>query len=458
MGSPSDNVFTASQERQIGRMVMKQLRDAGQLLDDPEINEYVEVIGHSIVGRIDNDGERFTFFVVNDPAINAFALPGGYIGINTGLIMATDDESELAGVMAHEIAHVTQDHIERRLYEARQSSLIATAGLLAALIMGVSGGSSDAVTGAAMLGQGISAQQQINYTRGNEYEADRVGIGFMASAGYNPQGMASFFDKLGRKSRITPNSVPEILMTHPHSSSRVAEAKNRAAKYPAVLRQDTINYGIARERVRVRNAATGADALNYYRSEAQSKPSLRNDPAWNYGAALALLRGGRGEEALDTFRELMTMDEDVIAYHSAVGQAQLLTDRPEDSLKTFEHAIKLFPRNVPLTLRYSQALIRTGHADIAHELLLDLLNNITPTPEQARLIAVAASEAGDIADAHYYMSEYYVLSGDFPNAINHLQLALAQPDLGNIRRARFEARIKEIQGVLPKKRRKSIME
>ena len=148
----------------------------------------------------------------------------------------------------------------------------------------------------------------------------------------------------------------------------------------------------------------------------------------------------------------------MIAYHSAVGQAQLLTDSPKDALETFEHAIKLFPRNVPLTLRYSQALIRTGHADSAHELLLDLLNNITPTPEQARLIAVAASEAGDIADAHYYMSEYYVLSGDFPNAINHLQLALAQPDLGNIRRARFEARIEEIQKVLPKKQRKSIMD
>ena len=454
IGSPSDSVFSSIEEEQIGYMVRKQLRDSGRLLSDPEVEEYIQNLGQTLVANANAGGEDFEFFVVDDTRINAFALPGGYIGVNSGLILASENESELAGVLAHEIAHVTQNHIERRIFDSRGSSLAATAAILATIIIGsATDASASTMQGGILAAQGLAIQAQINYTRANEYEADRIGIGTLAASGFDPYGMPSFFAKLGKTNTRAPGSTPEFLRTHPSSSARIAESSNRAARFQAVVRDDTIGYRLTQERIRVRAFRSANEAVAYYRNTAYLQ-GVPPDPAWVYGSALALLRAGKANQAADIFRELRVGNENIIDLHSAYGLALMADGRPEQALAVFRQAVALFPRNVPLTIRYSQVLLRADKPDQAHELLLDLLNNITPTPDQARLIARAANSAGDVAEAYYYMSEYYVLNGLLPQAIQQLKLALELPGLNEFQRARFDARRDELKGYLPKEEKK----
>ncbi|HUO81381.1 MAG TPA: M48 family metalloprotease [Gammaproteobacteria bacterium] len=459
IGSPSSAALSRDREDQIGRQILRMLRDSGQIIDDPEIDEYVQMVGDRLVGHAQETDYEFTFFAVDDPAINAFALPGGYIGVNSGLILASKTESELAGVLAHEIAHVTQKHIARRIEASNRTGLVSTAAMLAAILIGAtSNASADALQGAIALTQGAAIQQQINFTRSNESEADRVGIGILASAGFDPQGMPTFFETMSRRYGLSASQIPQFILTHPVTSDRIAESRERAKKLPVPDVADSPEYDLTRARLEVLGADTPAAALSRFRKLARGESPDWSPDALRYGEAIALMRAGRPAEAVPLLEALRDGNQNVIAYHGALGQAQIQAQQPREAMETFRQAIGLFPRNVPLTIRYSQALMRFGEPKEAHTVLLDLLNNVPPTPEQARLIALAASAAGDTADAYYYMSEYHVLNGNLPLAADQLLLALQVPDLGEVRRARFQARLDLIREHMPEKRRRSVFD
>jgi predicted Zn-dependent protease len=442
IGSPADATLSKNTEAQIGRSIMSQIRASGQLVEDPQITEYINDIGHRISAQANDGDHKFTFFVIDDPNINAFALPGGYIGVHTGLLEATRSEDELAGVLAHEVAHVTQRHIARAIHANSRQSILNTAIMLGAILAGAAAGASgDVVQGAIAVAQGTAAQQQINFTRSSEYEADRVGISALAEAGFDPQGMASFFEVISRGGGAPEYRVPEFLRTHPVTSARIAEARGRARDYTPVHTSDTVNYGIARSRLIVERMDTSEEAVRYFERESYTNQS----EAERYGRAVAYMRAGRNLEANRIFEELVDNDQEVIAYHVGLAQSELALERNLDSMRSFERAKELFPRNVPLIVHYAEALLQLGDAKRAHEILLDLLNNVPPTPEQVRLIARAADEAGDTAEAHYYMSEYRIMIGDLVGGVNFLRQALRVPDLQEIQRIRFEARIDFLQ-------------
>lgn len=437
IGSPADAVLSKSDEARIGRAIMRNIRMSGQIVEDPQITEYINEIGHRIAAHANDGDHSFTFFVVDDPNINAFALPGGYVGVHTGLLDATRSEDELAGVLAHEVAHVTQRHIARAVHANQRQSILSTAIMLGAILAGAAGGGGDAMQGAIAIAQGTAVQQQINFTRSNEYEADRVGISALADAGFNPDGMASFFEVISSDTRPVEARVPEFLRTHPVSSARIAEARGRARDYPKVESNDSTNYGIARARLRVSSAGTAERAVAMYE---QTRYERQTDIE-RYGRAVAYQRAGRHDEANRIFEELVSKDSKVIAYHIGLAQTQLALERVRQARATFERARELFPRNVPLTIHYAEALLQLGEAQLAHKMLLDLLNNVPPTPEQVRLIARAAIDAGDTAEAHYYMAEYSFMSGDLVQGVHFLRQALRVPDIQEIQRIRFEARI-----------------
>lgn len=437
IGSPADAILSKSDEAQIGRAIMRNIRASGQLVEDPQVTEYINEVGHRLAAQSNDGDHSFTFFVVDDPNINAFALPGGYIGVHTGLLDATRSEDELAGVLAHEVAHVTQRHIARAVHANQRQSILSTAIMLGAILAGAAGGSGDAMQGAIAVAQGTAAQQQINFTRNNEYEADRVGIGALADAGFDPQGMASFFEVISNDTRPVESRLPEFLRTHPVSSARIAEARGRARDYPRVDSADSTNYGIARARLRVSGAGTPEQAVSLY----EQKAYQRQTDVERYGRAIAYQRAGRHNEANQIFEELVNKDSKVIPYHIGLAQSQLALERVNEARATFERARELFPRNVPLTIHYAEALLQLGEAKMAHQMLLDLLNNVPPTPEQVRLIARAAIDAGDAAEAHYYMAEYSFMTGDLVQGVNFLRQALRVPDIQEIQRIRFEARI-----------------
>lgn len=455
IGTPANTVLTTDDEFQIGAMIVRGLRDAGRILEDPEVTEYVQSVGSRLASHAQDGRHRFTFFVVKDSSINAFALPGGFIGVNAGLVLATKNEAELAGVLAHEIAHVTQRHIARGIQAQSRANIVSTAAMLAAILIGgMVGGGGDMTQGAIAIAQGAAAQSRLNFTRANEYEADRIGIGTLAAAGFDPNAMPAFFETLGRRSGLAGSQIPEMIQSHPVTSNRIAESRSRAAQYEVKATPDSKGYGLSRERLRLLTLPPGTDPRAYYAKilDGIDAPS----DSQRYGQALSLMAAGAPEEAIPILQGLSERNDDVIHYRSALGEAQIEAGLTDESLTTFARALELFPRNVPLTVRYAEALMRAGQARRAHEILLDLFNTVMPTPEQCRLIAFAANSAGDIADSYYYMAEYHVFSGDLLLAINQLQLALGLPDLSEVQRARFQARMDQLREYLPKREQRMV--
>jgi predicted Zn-dependent protease len=450
IGSPAQAMLTLEDEYQIGRMIVRGLRDQDQILEDPEVSEYIRSVGMRLSSQAHDGAQRFNFFMVRDNTINAFALPGGFIGVNTGLLLQTHNESELAGVLAHEIAHVTQRHIARSIAAQSRSSLVSTAAMLAAILVGAAAGGGDAAMAGVAAAQSLAIQQQISFTRANETEADRVGLGILARSGFDPNGMPTFFETISRLGGSSEINIPEMLRTHPVSSTRIAETKERAAQLTDVKpTPDSVSYALTRERLRVLSTPAGEDPRSYYAAIIGNEPDAT--PPQMYGQGLALMMAGQPAKAVPIFERLAASDPTILQYYTALGQAQLLAGNGDASIKTLKHARELFPRNVAVTVRYAETLMRQGDAKQAHEILLDLFNVVPPTPEQAKLTAQAANAAGDVADSYFYMSEYHVMSGDLLLAVNQLQLALAVPKITDVQRARFEARLDEIQQALPKR-------
>ena len=451
IGSPADALLPRNEEARIGRQMMRMFYERGVVVDDPELTEYINALGNELVGHANDGAYSFEFFVVEDPTINAFALPGGFIGVHTGLIQLTRSEDELASVLAHEIAHVTQRHIARTVHDNSRASLMTIAAMLGAIAIGAAGGGGgEFLEGALATTQAVSIQQQINFTRGYEYEADRIGIATLADAGFDVNAMADFFARMGRRTNNSLNPSGdqfEYLRTHPVSSSRTAEAKSRARRYEPSVREDSIGYGLMKARTHALFSETPQSALAYLGDDTDAS---------DYGRALLALRTDQPAEARALFNALIEDQQKVIAYHVGLGLALVADDDYPEALAVFDRALELFPRNVPLTIRYAEVLLDAGDAARAHELLLDLLNNVPPTPEQVRLIARAAIEAGQIAEAHYYLAEYNIMTGNLVQSVILLRRAANLPGTNEVQRARFLARADFVSEYLSEAQRREV--
>ena len=450
MGSSANAMVSRADEYQVGRVMVNNLRQEGALLEDPEINEYLVNVGQRLGSAAQEGIQRFDFFLVRDPSWNAFALPGGFIGVNSGLLQTMDTESELAAVVAHEVGHVTQRHIARAVQAQSRQSISTMAAMLGAILIGALAGGGDAAPGLITLAQGAAMQQQINFTRMEEVEADSVGIGYMSAAGFDPNAVAAVWSGQMRRDGLDLSEIPDLLKTHPVDRARIAAARSRAAQLPKQHVADSPTFELVRERVRVIAAKSDADMRKYYEGQmAKGDHGL----AVRYGLSLAQMRHGEPEKAAKTLARLVDDQPGLTMLHAALGQALMAANHKPEALAAFDKAVTLYPRNVPLSVRYAEALIEAGDAGKAHQLLLDLFNNTVATPEQIRLIALAASAAGDTGDAYFYMSEYHIVSGNLMLATQQLDLALAAPRLTEVQRKRFLARRDEIRNFLRDQRR-----
>lgn len=456
LGSPATAAVSLDDEYRAGLGWFSQIRSTGQIIEDPEISDYIQQIGHSLSSHAEEGQHQFYYFVLKDPVINAFAMPGGFIAIDSGLILATRNENELAGVMAHETAHVTQRHLVRQLIDQSHAGLMSTAAMLAAILLGATAGrgSPDAMEGAILATQSAAIQHQINYTRASEYEADRIGIGTMASAGYDPLGMVSFFDSLahGGPDPARVNAV-QFLIDHPLPSDRIAEARNRAEQIGRLRHTDSLSYTLMRERLRSLVGNPQA-AREYYVSLAKNGAGKSIED--RYGKAVADIATRNPTAAIPELQALLNEYPKVNQFYGALGQAYLVNGQLKDSEAVLDKAVNLFPRNAPITIRLAETLMHAGNNKRAHLILDDLFNVVEPTPEQTRLIAKAANAAGDTADAYYYMSYFYLMNGDLKMAANQLELGLSMPGLDPIQRARFSARLEEVRAAMPKDRKNAV--
>ncbi len=443
IGDSAGAIISPEQEKQLGAHMMRQLRQSGIVLNNLEITAYLSSLGQRLVANSDEPARQFTFFVVNEPSINAFAGPGGYIGVHTGLFMASENESELAGVLAHEVAHVTQRHLARAFETADSLSVPRMAAMLAAILVATQNAKAG-MAGMAAISAG-SMQYQINFTRSNEYEADRVGLQTLANSGIDPYGMPRFFERLQKNSRLYGNRPPEFLSTHPVTTNRIAEATSRAEGYPSG-EIDNLDFQLVRAKLKVFNFSDPQQVMEdvqRYRDKSETAKVYKK-----YEYALLLARIGKRGKALEILNRLHRDDPDRIMYR--IDMASLYADSGNygKAFELYKDALSLYPGNLTILLPYAQTLLVSGKAPQAYKILSDIIKKQYSNPLIYKLLAQAAEETGRKVESHGAMSRYYNLNGNTGQAIQQLQLAGREPGVTDYENARIQAKLKELQELL----------
>jgi predicted Zn-dependent protease len=420
LGDESMALISPTQERRLGEDFMRKARGSLRILDDPELADFIQKFGMRLVTKSDAVNKDFKFFLIEDPTINAFAVPGGFVGVHTGLILSAQNESEVASVLAHEIAHVTQRHIPRLLVEEKRSTLPAMAALLASILLasaGHRGGEAGfALTTAAM------AQQGINFTRQFEEEADRIGMGLLARSGYDPRAMPSFFEKMQAANRYNETSLPEYLRTHPVTTNRIADSRNRAEQYPPRTVVDSNEYFHARAKLRALAPGNPNEIVNGFR-ENLTQDKARDLDAERYGYVIALTRAKQLSVAREEIQKLVSRRPERPYYRTAQADIELAAGRYDEALTILRSAYQRTPNSLPLARHYASVLLKTRRPAEAAAVLKPFLRDNPDEPALYKMMAEAAGDAGQRVEAHRAMAEYYYLSGNPNGAIQQLQLA-----------------------------------
>ena len=442
IGDPSRQYLSLNEERRLGAAVLHRLRDQGLIIEDVQLNEYLNSIGQKIAAYADYTGYPFTFFLVRDPNINAFAAPGGYIGVHTGLLLSTRNEDELAGVIAHEIAHISQRHIARAFADSKRLSIPMAAALVASALLASSNGEAGQ---AALVGTlAASTQRRINFTRANEQEADRIGSTLMRQADYDPNGMASFFARLERLSGGSSSTqLPEFLRTHPLPSSRVADTQNRIQNSDKPRKKQN-NYYLSKARLQVLSNPNSKQLIRQFKT-ALAKGDYENEMAKRYGYALALKRAGRYSEAQGQINRLLKKAPDNLTFLLEQADIALAAGDHSRAWHLFEEAKKLYASDYSLAIRYGQALARQGDPHKALALLQSQLHRRSDDASLYALYAQAAQRTGDKATTHATLAQYYYLIGDLPLAIEQAKLGLKQVATTPYQQARMRAQLRQYQ-------------
>jgi beta-barrel assembly-enhancing protease len=447
MGGTSTRVLSPEDERTFPKDFERFLRASQLLVEDPMIRGFFEDMGYRLVAHSARPSSGFHFFVLNEPSINAFAAPAGVIGLHTGLILTAHDESEVAGVVAHEIAHITQDHLARGLEQAQQVSLptmLATLGLV--LAAAAAGASADANQAILMSGMGLAQQFQINHTRQNEAEADRIGIGLLAEAGYDPHGMARFFERLNMASRAMGQGPPEYLRTHPLTVNRIAEARDRAEGLTVRGQRDGEMFHFVQARLRAQLVQRPEQAEEFFK--ARINDGTRPESAMRYGLALTWIRARRLDEAAEQVAILLESDPNRQIYQLLEADWLLASGRVDESLERLEHLYARYSGSRMVTTQYAQTLMHerdTEKAARAAEVLRRHLRRHPDDLPMTELLARAADRAGEPVRATEALAESYYMRGGVYEAIEQLERVARRDDLDYYQRARINARIDELR-------------
>ncbi len=450
LSSTANSLLDKQGQYELGYSVMMQMRDQHMLFNDPETSEYIQQIGQRLASQSTDGGGNFHYVVLRTQELNSFAVTGGWVFVFTSMIAFVHTESELAAVMAHETGHIIQNHVLRGIEDQKNATLLSLAGMLGAILLGaLGGGGGNAIEGGIVASQGLAAQHEIDFTRSDEEEADRVSVPLLAAAGFDPEAAADIWVQMMQQESLQEGWVPAMLQDHPVDSVRIADLRERAAQYPPVPDTSSPDFYLIQQRVRVLTAPADEDTSRVY---AQKIANGDHTLATMYGDALALMQDNKASQAVPILKKLIARQGDLHLLYSALGQAQAKSGDMKDALATFRLAMQLFPRNIPTTIRYAQTLMADGKNAQAHDVLLDLFNNVEPTPDQIELTAHAASAAGDLGDAYYYMGEYQIADGNLPLAAQQYQLALRTPHLTNVQRQRISARLREVRDYLASNR------
>lgn len=441
IGISANTVMSLAEEKQLGEAFVRQLRRRVELIDDLEINNYINQLGQRLASYSDNPALHFHFLVIKESTINAFAVPGGFIGVHSGLILATHSEGELASVLAHEIAHVTQRHIARIQETSQHFSLPTIAALAAAVIAGAYNPEMGQAAVAAIMAGNI--QMQINFTRSHEREADRVGMQLLAKAKFDPNDMPNFFQRLQAVNRFNENNLPAFLRTHPVTTDRIAEARDRAKAYPKQRFSDTPLYHLMRAKLLVLLTKNPRELLNKLQTMLQ-EGRYRDGRAIRYALALTLLANQETQGLNTQINWLLKHDGDRVVYRLLQAQSAWLQNQAVKAMKIYKQALTVYPGDSLVALDYAEKLLHNDEASKAKKILL----TISPTAFNSyyyRLLAQAHQNIGAKGEAHLALAENFYLLGQTQLAVEQLKLAQALDSLDIYLASRIEARYQELQ-------------
>ncbi len=443
-GDSAGSVVSPEFERRLGKLFLNQIRHVEDVISDPEVESYIQSIGYQLSSHSDNTEQPFTFFVVNNSAINAFAGPGGMIGINSGVIINSANESELAAVMAHEIAHVTQRHLARMFEQQSLLSIPTAAAMVGAIIVAVVNPSAGA---AALAGvSGLSTQNQINFTRSNEEEADRIGMKTLARANYNPRGMPSFFETLQRISRYSQSAAPEFLRTHPLTTSRISDSIARAESYPAKAYTNSASYELIRYKLLVASFKTGKEAATDLREKLNKSEAPEKDKLpVRYGLAYAYIADNDYTRAEQQIEILLKDDPDNITYLLLAAKFQTEQSNYNAAFTIFKKAYGLYPDYKPVVTAYSRALLDVKKAKEARDILKNYERHYSHDLNTYSLLGQAEAMLGNEIETAFIQAEYYFLAANTKLAVDKLKFIKQQYKLDYYQEQRASARLAEFE-------------
>lgn len=446
IGSAGSSVLSIEKERHIGKAMMKQMRATTPILHDPVLTEYINSLGNTLVKKADNVNYRFNFFLINNKEINAFAFFGGHIGIHTGLLTLADNESELASVLAHEISHVTQRHLARKIEEQARTQPLSTAGLISGILLTII----NPTVGLATLQTSVAVTQQasINYTRANEQEADRIGITLLSQSGFNPHAAGTFFGKLAEKYRYT-TQPPAMLLTHPLPDSRIAEAKVRAQRFSSIPLAPSLNFELSKARIIARYENDTKYNIESFEYALKRKNYIIEEAA-KYGLAVALLEDKQYQKALDVLLPLHQQDAKNLFYIDVLTDIYIGLKQYDLAINILAEIHRIKPYNQVVTLNYANVLLKSGKTEQAESLLDDFLLIKPDNYIAYDLLSEVYKKQNNKVQMHATNAEIYALLGAYPKAIDELQSAYNHTENLPLAKKRLKARILQFREELEK--------
>jgi predicted Zn-dependent protease len=449
LGQDAAAIISPYQERQIGEEAMAQIRQSLDFVDDPELTYYLQHLGAKLTNALPDRPSGYRFFLVANPTINAFALPGGFIGVHTGLVTKARSESELAAVLAHEISHVTQRHWPRLVAAQKDRAGVTLAAILASIVIAGSGNPNGA--GVAIAAMAANTDSQLVFTRSFEREADRIGIRLLADSGYDVSAMAGFFERLAEDNRLGGVDVPEFMRTHPVTSSRIAEARGSERRFPQNRTKSSDAFWHFRARTLALYEPDNARVIANFRNElGKSKIEADRRLAARYGIALAFTKQGDYGLARKEISALRIRQPKNLRYRLAEADIELGAANTRKGLALYQYIYKSNSRNSWVIQRYAEVLLANNRALTAVKILKPALQQDPRNSTLNKLLATAAGETGDLIQAHRSMAEYYVINGNPHAAINQLNIAEKKAHDNFYALAAIKARKREIENLLPK--------
>ena len=450
LGDVSQSALSPVQERKLGEGIMVQIRADSVYLNDPEVADYLNVLGYRLVANSPDPAGPFEFFAIADNSINAFALPGGFIGVHTGLILVAQNESELASVLSHEIAHVTQRHIARLIAAQQRTGLASMAALAVAILAARSNSQISAAAIAAA--QAGSIQSQLNFTREHEREADRIGLQILEKAGFDVHAMPAFFERLQKATRIYENGAPSYLRTHPLTFERIADIQSRIEDVPFRQIPDSLEFQLVRARISAREGNPREAVANFDRLLEEHK--FTTEAAARYGLVVALLRVGDRIRARKEMALLMGLKAKSPMIDALAAQTLISGGEVEKGLSIYRDSLRTNPSRKALIYGYADALIATNRAADAIQFLTGRVDGRTGDPQLYEFEARAYAAMGKRLLQHRALAEVYALRGNLPGAIEQLQIAQKAGDGDFYQKSSVEARLKELIAADTENRRK----